>query len=198
MAILSRTGGVFRAFLYFALLLPLAAACQEGYRVVQEDAREKGANVRLNRFTRSAVSVDGAPEWFLEAKEAYIYQKDGKETEIIAYDFKFTQYDPQGKVQSTVTAERGEIDYVEQQLRLSGGVLYRSAGQIIETETMRYDIETSIVSSDSPVVIREGSSVTNCGRGVVVDRVNERQVCKAPAGLSISAPDGGGEVNIFQ
>lgn len=187
--------------IWLAVFVIFGAACQEGYRVVEENAREKGANIRLNNFTRTSVKVDGTPEWQVDAREAYIYQKEGKESNIITYDFEFKQFDDRGKVTSTLTAERGEINYEEQQLRLTGGVLYKSAEQTIETEKMRFDIETEIVSSDDPVKIIEGASVTRCRRGVVVDRPNERQVCKSPVGLSVSVPgagDGSGEIDIFQ
>ena len=192
-------------FMAVAALLFVTAACQEGYRVVREDARETGANIRLNNFVRNSVLVTGEREWNVTATEAYIYQTDGKETNIIAYEFEFTQFDEKGKVHSTLTAERGEIDYEEQKMHLSGEVLYKSSEQIIETEKLAYEIETEVVTSDVHVRIREGSSVTNCRKGVVVDRLNERQVCKSPVGLSISTPgtgsegnDGGGAIDIFQ
>lgn len=176
------------------LSLALAAGCSDAYREIKEDVREPDATIRITDFVRESVAVDGRRAWIVRAKEAFLFQ-DGEQMErIVAYDFSFTQYDENNRPADLLIADRGEVDYNSDLIRLSGNVRYDSAnGRRVTGESMEYDRLSQIASSDGPLTIIDRASTVRCERGAEIDNENNRQVCRGP--VILSRPVDGGRQN---
>jgi len=190
-----RTGSLIPLLLFFTFF----PECSESYRNVFEHKREIGESLRLFRFTRQSVTGDGKIEWELRAEEAYLYNQNETRSKIIAYDFAFDQYEvDSGKKSGVITAKRGEIDYQKKRLQLDGDVVFQeTSGRRVSSESMSYDMETEVVTSDVLVTIVEGGRTTNCTRGVIIDRQSEKEICKGPNILQIHRPKGPGDEEDF-
>lgn len=182
------------------LLTLCSIGCGETYRTVEDRSLEKGATVKLGSFQREALDPDGKPLWELKGKEAYIFEKKRQQTKLVAYGFSFRQFNPAGQVVAEVSAVRGEVDYTQKQLHLTGNVTFKGRARTITAQKMSYDIEEKVVTSDSEVVIQERNLYTRCARGVVVYQKTEKQICKGPAGTHSgqSGKSGSGVDDIFQ
>ena len=181
-----------KIFLSGILLTILAgglAGCKDGYRLVHEDGRETGADVRLSNFRRHATRADGRPLWYLIASEAYIFNTDGPDRRIVAYDFDLQQYDQDGKPSGVVTAKKGEINDEKNLIQLEGNVVFVGEdGRRIESGSLNIDTETNILTGDEPVTVTENKMVTRCKSGIIVYQDEGRQICKNPAGYALSRP----------
>lgn len=164
------------------------AGCPEGYRTVEEDVREADAAIRITDFRRESVLTDGTKQWFVRAEEAFIYQNNKKTARIIAYNFRFEQYDAQGRPSDVITADRGEIDQDEEMFYLSGNVFFKGGekNRTIRAEEVEYDRINQIMTSEKPLVIEEAGLVTRCTRGAEIDNAENRQICKGPVVVSTS------------
>ncbi len=180
------------------LLFASLQSCQEGYRPVNENHREKDANIRINNFIRQSVTPEGKTEWILKAEESYLFRKNQAESRISVYGFEFLQYDTKGKRTGRLTADRGEVNYEEQKLHLTGNVVFLDdSGRTITAPNMDYDMETKILTSDDAVKILENNLTTICRKGIVVEKEKNRQVCRFPSGEHRQTP--GSKVDdIFQ
>lgn len=170
------------------LVAGLLSACPEGYRVVNEEVRETDAGIRIKNFRRESVLTDGSKQWFVEADEAFIYQKGKQPERIIAYKFRFEQYDSEGNLLDVMTADRGEIDQDDEMFYLSGNVYFKGKDKqrTIRAEEVEYDRIDEVLTSEKPILIIEEGLVTRCTRGAKVDYANNRQVCKGPVVVSTS------------
>lgn len=173
-----------------------AIGCPAGDRVIEEQVREPGATIRIKDFVRESIRADGRTEWRVDAGEAFIFDRGEEDNRVIAYEFRFVQYDDQGKVMDRLIAERGEIDYNAAIVKVSGAVRFWSAsGRQVEAESLEYDRETQILQSEQPLKIIERGNVTLCQRGAEIDNQNNRQLCRAPvvAAQSSDASNHAGE-----
>jgi len=177
-----------RTSLCLCLSLLPGLSC-DSYRRVEEDLREKNASVRLKNFERTAYAAGGGKLWHIKADETYIYQADDKESLIIAYDFAFAQYDGKSEI-GRLTAKRGDINYETRLITVTDTVEYRAPGQIFTGSTMDYNMDTSVLESKKPVTIQEKGLSTLCRGGIMVDRSQEREVCKNPAGVAVGSDSG--------
>ncbi len=171
--------------MYLALLslfLLILSACSEKYRLIEEALLEEGANIRINNFQRQFTDKKGDRTRSLQAKDAYIYTQAGfGETKVIFYDFTFYQYESKGRLLYTIRGGRGELDSWDQWLFLQkGGYFQDEKGNIIETESLRYNISDEILESREPVTIQSASTLTVCLEGVRIDRKKGSQLCRKP------------------
>ena len=171
-----------------ALLALSMSACPESYRVIDEEVRETDAGIRIKDFRRESVLTDGSKQWFVEADEAFIYQKGNQPERIVAYKFRFEQYDAEGNLTDVMTADRGEIDQDDEMFYLSGNVYFKGQdkSRIVRAEEVEYDRIDEILTSEKPITIIEEGLTTRCTRGAEVDYANNRQVCKGPVVISVS------------
>ncbi len=172
-----------------ALLFCLAAvSCSDdAFQKIKEVTREADANIRLTGFRRVTTSPDGKRQWILSAEESYIYRKDQQQKRIVAYRFKFEQFDTAGRLTGILTGERAEINYEDNVARVTGQVTFVEPGKSRMTAgAMDYDLKTKILRSSEPVLLEEEGMHTNCRSGVVIDRANSRQVCRSPAVIRTS------------
>lgn len=180
-------------FILIGLTLAGLSSCDEGYRLIHEDSREKGANIRLSNFKRFASRRDGSPLWYLKATEAYVFKQDDGGQTIIAYDFNLEEYGPDGKVSGHVVAKRGEINAEKKRIFLEGDVVFREeTGRVIESGTLVIDTEEKILTGDDPVTITEDKIKTICQKGIIIYQTEGKQICKNPSGTvySNSSKDG--------
>lgn len=176
-------------------------ACPESYRVIDEEVREDDAAIHIRDFRRESVATSGEKQWFVEAKEAFIYQKNKQPDRIIAYEFRFEQFDKNGKRTDVMTADRGEIDNEDEMFYLEGNVFAESENgkRKIRAESVEYDQIEELLTSDKLVIIEEEGTLTRCERGAEIDNANNRQVCKGPivvtndASRAVGGGDDGGE-----
>lgn len=169
------------------VLITLTLACDDDYRTLKDDAREKGASVRISNFARESVDDYGRPRWYLKSGEAYLYRSDEKEGEsrIIVYDFEMEQYDNQGVSQGLLMGDVGNVDYENQKVHVKGNVKFvEGPEKEILADEMDYDMSSKILTSDSPVIIKERGVYTRCETGIIVEKEVDRQVCKNPAGYT--------------
>lgn len=162
---------------------------------MKDETREPGADVFITNFQRMSVRSDGKFEWLLKAKEAYLFQNENDEnSRIVVYHFSMDQYDAEGNVSGVITADRGEIDYENQEMLLKGDVVFRE-GELksFEGESMTYNMDKKVLSSDGPVVIKERDIYTECLGGLVVEKAKEKQICKRPSGYTTSSGENKGE-----
>lgn len=186
--------------LILCILIGIPAACGESYPTIPDQSLEKGASIRMGNFYRESLTTEGKKAWDLQAEEAYIYRRNRQISSIIAYNFHFRQYDEREKVIARIQAIRGEIDYNNNILYLTGDVVYSgSSHRTIESDKMEFDRESGIIRSQLPVTIRDRGLYTHCSRGIEVDQKNERQICKGSAGVHSRRPSSDGGVDdIFQ
>lgn len=166
----------------------LAVSCKDdAFQKIKEVTREADANIRLTGFRRVTTSPDGKRQWVLSAEESYIYRKDQQQKRIVAYRFKFEQFDNTGKITGILTGDRAEINYDDNIARVTGQVAFVEPGKSRMTAgAMDYDLKTKILRSNEPVLLEEEGMHTNCRSGVVIDRANSRQVCRSPAVIRTS------------
>lgn len=172
----------------FAGVMQIFSHCQEEFRTVELSENEPGADIHIHKFRREKIRESGEREWYMKAEEAYLYGGAGAaDSRIAVYDFTLDQYGSDGTLQGTVQAEKGEVDYENQTVRLKGKVIYKeSPVKSIEATSMVYNMDTKILKSEEKVIIREEGLTTVCRSGIVVEREKERQVCKNPAGVARS------------
>ena len=166
----------------------MLTGCPESYRVIDEEVREDDAAIHIRDFRRESVATSGEKQWFVEAKEAFIYQKNKQPDRIIAYEFRFEQFDKNGRRTDVMTAARGEIDNEDEMFYLQGNVFAESeAGKRrIRAESVAYDQIEELMTSDALVIIEEEGTLTRCERGAEIDNANNRQVCKGPIKNQVS------------
>lgn len=156
--------------------------CSESYKTVFEKNKESGEMVRLYQFERQSANESGDTEWIMTAEEAYIFRSKDQDSKIIAYNFKFSQFNIEDKkLQTMLTAGKGEIDYEKKKVFLTEGVTFKdSKNRYAEGSSMEYSMETKIVNSNEKVILIDDGRRTVCLKGVEIDRENEREVCKGP------------------
>lgn len=173
-----------------ALTLSVMLAC--GNAPEESDVREKGASIRLKNFSRKSFSLAGTQEWDLASEDAYIFREGDKESRIVAYNLNFQQFE-KGRKTGLVTAERGEIDYKNKILYLSGKVLFKDAARQVSSEKLTYKMEEKLLETNESVVLIEAGATTHCRRGITVNRDTNVQVCRAPAIVRVQRSNGGFE-----
>ncbi|MCE9600087.1 MAG: LPS export ABC transporter periplasmic protein LptC [Spirochaetia bacterium] len=166
-------------------LLLILCLCTCGKPQAEDSGLEKGASIRLKDFSRKSFTIDGSEEWDLTAGEAYVFRKADAESKIVAYNLDFQQFDG-GKKTGRVKAERGEIDYKNKVLHLSGKVSFVDPERSVSSEKLTYQMETKILESDASVLLVESGTTTHCRRGITVNRETNVQVCRAPAVVRIT------------
>ncbi len=175
-----------------SILLTLAFLLACGKTPEESDVLEKGASIRLKNFSRKSFAIDGVEEWDLASKDAYIFRQGEKESRIIAYQLNFQQFE-KGRKTGLVTAERGEIDYENRILHLSGKVEFKDAERHVKSEQLTYNMNEKILETTESVVLIEAGSTTHCRRGITVNRETNVQVCRSPAIVRIQRSNGGFE-----
>lgn len=111
---------------------------------------------------RITETVSGKKEWKMAASKAYIYDSRGLlETEDMEVEF----FDEEGRVKSTLVADRGVINRGTDDMEARGNVVVTSnSGVTLETETLLWLSKTrKIVSEDSVRVVRGGDVLTGVG-----------------------------------
>ncbi len=94
--------------------------------------------------------------WSLRSPRAEIFDEDHR-VELVLPRLRFFKKD---RPSSTVTAARGRLDTVTRDLWAGGGVVMVSTeGARLESDWMRYDSRTNLLSSTAPVTINRGRSV---------------------------------------
>lgn len=174
------------------LLLFLCASLSCAKPALDSDAREQGADIRLVNFSRKSFTIDGKEEWDLASKDAYIYREGEKETKIVAYGLNFQQFE-KGRKTGFVTAERGEIDYANKILYLSGSVEYKDRERQVTSGQLTYKMDEQILETNESVVLIEAGSTTRCQRGITVNRETNVQTCRSPAIIRLQRSNGGFE-----
>lgn len=132
---------------------------------------EPGArSVRQNKPLPDQVITDfhltetasGKKEWNMSARKAYIYDSRGLiETDSMEVGF----YDEEGRIKSTLVADRGIINRGTDDMEARGNVIVTSnSGVTLETEKLNWISKSrQIVSDDSVRVVREGDILTGVG-----------------------------------
>jgi LPS export ABC transporter protein LptC len=155
------TGHVSLALLS-ALLLVTACLCsreETGRGTVQRNKPLPDQVISDFRITETA---SGRKEWNMSASKAYIYDSRGLlETEDMEVQF----FDEEGRIKSTLVADRGVINRATDDMEARGDVLVTgSSGVTLETQTLLWISKTrEIVSDDSVRVVREGDVLTGVG-----------------------------------
>src|SRR5688572_24787290 len=133
----------------FRFILPITifaivVSCEESFKPLNEVVREPDATIRFFNFKRSANKPDGKLEWKLNSEEAYMFEKDKKQSKIVVYNFTFISFDD--KEPTTIVAERGEINYDKQLMYVSGQVHFKEGNtRTIESSALEYNLETKIL-----------------------------------------------------
>lgn len=182
--------------IFFAALI--VGGCQpEAPVVLENNVREPDAAIRIKDFRRQSVLTDGRKQWLIEADEAFLYGgQGGIQRQVIVYDFRFQQYGPDGRIQDTVTGERGEIDNEAGRIDIQGEVVFSSAdGRTVRGSEITFNRIDQLLTSDEPLIIEDASVVTRCTRGAIIDNANQRQVCRGPVILSTQREGGGSEAS---
>ncbi len=182
--------GFFEIFsLLFLLCLPFS--CEKGYRVEEDRSREPGASVRINNLSREAVTAEGLLEWRLKAADAYLFRSNGSgESKIIVYGFNMEQFDRDRGSLGVVTGDRGEVDYANRVIHLTGNVAFNDGtGKSVTGGKMDYNMEEKMLVSDSPVVLTDSGVITHCRKGIIIDKEKGQQICKSPAGTARKVPE---------
>lgn len=178
--------------------------CRDAFKLIQEDARESGATVRLQNFQRQEVSADGKQRWWIEAEEAFIYMNANKQEKLIVYNFIFLEFDDAGHLRNDVRAHRAELDYQKQLMYINGNIKSIGGSRSIQAEALTYNMQTKIMETDQPVIISDEGLYTRCSRGATIDTERNRQVCRGSTVIKESKPgpepasDGNNELDIFQ
>ncbi len=147
-----------------AVSLVLAAACmcsreEPGGQRVQGDKPLPDQVISDFRITETA---SGKKEWKMAASRAYIYDSRGLlETEEMEVEF----FDEEGRVKSTLVADRGVINRGTDDMEARGNVVVTgNSGVTLETETLLWMSKTrQIMSDDSVRVLRGGDVLTGVG-----------------------------------
>lgn len=173
-------------------LLTLAVLLACGKTPEESDVLEKGASIRLKNFSRKSFTMDGREEWDLGSEDAYIFRDGDKESRIIAYNLTFQQFE-KGKKTGLVKAARGEIDYKNKILYLSGKVEFKDPERQVSSEKLTYKMDEKILETTESVILIEAGSTTHCRRGITVNRETNVQVCRSPAIVRVQRSNGGFE-----
>lgn len=145
-----------------AAVLVTACMCsreEAGRSVTQRDKPLPDQVISDFRITETA---SGRKEWNMTASKAYIYDSRGLlETEEMKVEF----FDDEGRIKSTLVADRGVINRATDDMEARGDVVVRSSsGVTLETQTLLWLSKTrKIVSDDSVKVVREGDVLTGVG-----------------------------------
>ena len=145
-----------------ALILAATVMCsreETGGRAVQRDKPLPDQVISDFRITETA---SGKKEWKMAASKAYIYDSRGLlETEDMEVEF----FDEDGRVKSTLVADRGVINRGTDDMEARGNVVVTSnSGVTLETETLLWLSKTRKIVSDDPVrVLRGGDVLTGVG-----------------------------------
>lgn len=169
--------------IFAAGLLLTFFSCAEETRTIEDRSLEKGADVKISNFYRLSLDEAGRKEWEITAGEAYIFTNKKETSQIIAYNFTFRQFSEDGKILTNINAVRGEVDYIDNKLYLTGDVKYvGSNNRIITSSKMEYDKEEQVISSTAPVTITDKTVITKCLKGIRVEQETNRQICIKPEG----------------
>jgi len=148
--------------LAFTLLLAAVCGCgreEPAGKVVQ---RVKPLPDQVISDFRLTETASGKKEWKMAASKAYIYDSRGLlETEDMEVEF----FDEEGRVKSTLVADRGVVNRGTDDMEARGNVVVTSSsGVTLETETLLWMSKTrKIMSDDSVRVVREGDVLTGVG-----------------------------------
>ena len=101
-------------------------------------------------------------------------------------------------------AERAEVDYKAQLMRMRGDVRSQAGSRQVSSEALTYNMETKILESDQAVVINDQGLYTRCAAGATIDTKRNRQVCRGSTVIKENQPNptpvpgGQNELDIFQ
>ena len=169
---------------FAAGLLLTFFSCADETRTIEDRSLEKGADVKISNFYRLSLDEAGRKEWEITAGEAYIFTNKKETSQIIAYNFTFRQYSEDGKILADISAVRGEVNYTENKLFLTGDVKYTgNNNRVITSSKMEYDKEEQVITSTAPVLITDRTIVTKCLEGIRVEQETNRQICIRPEGF---------------
>jgi LPS export ABC transporter protein LptC len=157
---ISSARSVSLALLVAAVLAATGCSREEpGTKAVQRDKPLPDQVISDFRITETA---SGKKEWNMSASRAYIYDSRGLiETEDMEVGF----FDEEGRIRSTLVADRGVINRGTDDMEARGNVVVTSnSGVTLETQTLNWISKTrQIVSDDSVRVVREGDVLTGVG-----------------------------------
>lgn len=189
------------------LLILATTSCSEDIPVLKEEGSETGSTIRIAKFRRETYNAIGQQETSVKAAEAYVYESgegDQKvQDRLVGYKFEYTDMD--GADTTILSADKAEMNQKTGQMYMTGNVVLKGLKREIRGQTLRYDMEKKIATSDGAVYIKEGEVSTLCRGGVVLYMKQEKQICKLPAGKREKPsgpkvpgkPQGGGE-DLFQ
>jgi len=138
--------------------------------VTLESVIPKKSDVRLNRI-RHVATRDGVKEWVLDAESAQ-YEQAGSKTvfkDICATFFL------EGDRAVTLSSREGVLSTDTKDMEISGDVVVQSGVYQLNTNTIRYDHNTQVLSTEAPIVIK-GKGLEITGDGMTFDLQTEHVV----------------------
>lgn len=117
--------------------------------VEQADTPENSAaTLSINGFRHTATR-EGRTSWILEAATAKLYS-DENQAIMSNVEMRFFPED-QGKVQ--LTADRGQFNTRTRNMSVSGSVVCRYSGYVLNTENLHYQHESNIMYTESEIAV---------------------------------------------
>ncbi len=99
-------------------------------------------------------------------------------------------YSSEGASSGSISAFRGEVNHEEGRIFVEGDVLFQDAeGRELRTDHLTYTMETDTIDTDAEVELTEEGMKTICRGGMYIEKENNKQICRNPAGSAVTRPE---------
>lgn len=146
------------------LALLVASACSKIDRQPEEQPDEKIPDSVIENAT-VALITEGMKEAVILAETLIVFDS---EDSTVAKGVKVDFYDENGEYRSTLTSKEGLVRQTRRELSVWGDVVVESDSSRLETESLNWDPDRRLITTDDFVKLHRGSDIVT-GYGMEAD-----------------------------
>jgi len=163
------------AVIAFAAIVYVGVGTKKKQIVVKADIPEiltkSGPKVDVKNVSYSTTSNDNVKEWDLVAESAQYLQGENR---VLLENPFVNVYRPNGKT-FRIRSRNGDFNTETRNIKLRGAVWgAMSDNTTIETESIDYDHQKRLITTQDQIVIHRGSQFALEGKGMIVDMDKEK------------------------
>jgi LPS export ABC transporter protein LptC len=136
-----------------------------------QTAGKNAPNIELKNVAYSTTNIDNFKEWDLNAESAQYLQGEKR---VLLDNLAVNVYRPDGKIYR-IRGQKGEFNTESRDIKIRGAVHgVMPDNTTIQTESIDYDHEKRLITTQDKVFIQRGTKFALEGKGVIVDLAKEK------------------------
>lgn len=158
-------------FVFLGLALNLGTfSCAQQEPLAETEPQQKPPDIALPSFVGRGYS-HGHLAWKLIGQKGQLFADKKNQNKTVVKDFVLFNYDKNGRLASTIRAQKGIIWQKKKLVRLTGEVVVESAEDtVLRTEKLNYNQKKEEFFTQKKVVISRGSGHILTGKGMKANK----------------------------